>query len=105
MIRLQVNKTTRLQDYKTTRLGAAVTSGALFFRQQTTDNGFWDFRNLGIRGAEGLEGLEFFSTEKTFRVVSCGFVDGGIQEFRIFGFRGTEGLEGLEFFQRKKHFV
>ena len=35
-------------------------------------------------------------TEKTFRVVSYGFVDGGFEEFRNFGFRGTEGLEGLE---------
>ena len=39
---------------------------------------------LGFRGAEGLEGLEFFSTEKTFRVVSCGFVDGGVQDFLSF---------------------
>ena len=32
-------------------------------------------------------------TEKTFRVVSCGFEDGGFEEFRNLGFRGTEGLE------------
>ena len=38
------------------------------------DEGIHDFR---IRGAEGLEGLEFFSTGKPFRVVSCPFVDEG----------------------------
>ena len=35
-------------------------------------------------------------TEKTFRVVSYGFVDGGFEEFRDLGIRGAEGLEGLE---------
>ena len=65
-------------------------------------------------------------TEKTFRVISCGFEDGGFEEFRNLGFRGTEGLEvdfevtrahvetsplwrllnwGIEYFQRKKNFV
>ena len=69
------------------------------------DGGFEEFRNLGVRGTEGLEvdfevtrahvetsplwrllnfGIEFFSTEKTFRVVSCGFVDGGVQDFLSF---------------------
>jgi hypothetical protein len=27
-------------------------------------------------GIQGLEGIEVFSKEKTFRVVSCGFVEG-----------------------------
>jgi hypothetical protein len=31
-------------------------------------------------------------TEKTFRVVSCGFVDVGIQDL---GIRGAEGIEGF----------
>ena len=35
-------------------------------------------------------------TEKTFRVVSYGFVDGGVEDFRDLGIRGAEGLEGLE---------
>ena len=35
-------------------------------------------------------------TEKTFRVVSYGFVDGGFEDFRNLGIRGAEGLEGLE---------
>ena len=63
------------------------------------DGGFEEFRDLGIRGTEGLEvgfkvtrahvetsppvasfklGNRVFSTEKTFRVVSCDFVDGGV---------------------------
>ena len=41
---------------------------------------------LGIRNS----GLEVFSKEKPFRVVSCGFVD---CFFRISGIRGTEGIE------------
>ena len=43
-------------------------------------------------------------TEKTFRVVSYGFVDGGFEEFRNFGFRGTEGLEVLEDFFTSLHY-
>ena len=30
---------------------------------------------MRVRGAEGLEGIEVFSKEKPFRVVSCDFVD------------------------------
>ena len=62
------------------------------------DGGFEEFRNLGIRGgfrgdksacrdvtpvASFKLGNRVFSTEKTFRVVSCGFVDGGFQEFWV----------------------
>jgi hypothetical protein len=71
--------------------------------------GIQDFKISGTRGTEGLEGIEVFSTEKPFRVVSCNFVDYriprraappcGLEEQRV---RGTEGLE---VFQRKNHFV
>ena len=43
-------------------------------------------------------------TEKTFRVVSYGFVDGGFEEFRNFGFRETEVLEVLEDFFTSLHY-
>ena len=43
-------------------------------------------------------------TEKTFRVVSYGFVDGGFEDFRDLGIRGAEGLEGLEDFFTSLHY-
>ena len=30
---------------------------------------------MRVRGTEGIEGIEVFSKEKPFRVVSCDFVD------------------------------